>query len=312
LLRKSRTEHIVILTIDHVCTDATGLAVLWNDLERCYVARKQAAIPRLPELAFQAQDVEVWQRQLVFGPDGAKQIAYWRTKLRGCLPCLLPTDHPRPQGDAGAALRAVACSLVSVSIPKAKASSVFELARENKASVYAVLLAHLGPVLGRWLGQDEVSVLSTYHHRDRPGTEQLVSLLGNSLLMRLELSGSPSRSELIARAMSTTFEAFSNAFAPVLSLPREQQDLPFREPLAPMDAFRINFNYLLDKAPTASRFADLEREQLPILPTKSRFDLIVIVHGTPEDLRISGMYNSDLFRRETIERLLAEYVQAIS
>jgi hypothetical protein len=178
--------------------------------------------------------------------------------------------------------------------------------------LYAVFLAELGHVLAGRLDQDEVSFHSTYHHRDRPGTEQLVALLGNSLLMRLDLSGSPSRDERISRAMTTTFEAFDHARAPVMALPAAQPDLPFREPLAPLEAFRVNYNFLLDRGPAPPRnFGDLEFHPIPSRHRTSRFDLMVVVRGSADEFVLTLWYATHLFRRDTAEQLLRDYVNTI-
>jgi hypothetical protein len=316
LLRRSDDEHVLAIVFDHLYYDVAAMRPFWTDLEQAYVARRARRAPSWGTLPFQAPDFEAWQRQLVLGSAGAAQIAYWRRRLAGCEAPTLATDMPRRQETRGRGMRAGQAAELSAQVSRTQSARLEELARRSGASLYAVLLAHLAQVLGRRMGSKDVCVHSTYMHRDRPGTGDQVAYFGNSLVMRLDLSGEPTLEQLVARAMTTVAGAFSNAFAPVLSFPDEQADLPFREPLVSLDAVGVNFNYVLGRSKARQaqpRFADLEIKGFPGPRTEAtRFDYIVFARGSPESLTISVLYNSDLFYRDTAQQLLSEYVAALS
>jgi non-ribosomal peptide synthetase component F len=173
-------------------------------------------------------------------------------------------------------------------------------------------MACLAKVLGRRLRQNEVTFHSTYMHRDRPGTENLVSCFGNSLAMRCDLSGSPDVRTLVARTMTTVDEAFANAFAPLLTFPELQAGLPFKEPLITPNHLRINFNYVPEGKYQAPSFADLAVEYVPMRShISTRFDFVVFVRSSGSELIINMVYDADLFEQSTAQDVMNEYVDVL-
>src|SRR5262249_2267823 len=141
----------------------------------------------LEELPIQYADYALWQRESLQSPALQEQLAYWRRQLQGAPAALkLPADRPRPavQGHRGEHLPLL--------IPAWLAAGLRELSRRQRATLFMTLLAAFKVVLQRWSGQDDVVVGSPIAGRQRLETEGSIGCFLSHLVLRTDLSGSPS------------------------------------------------------------------------------------------------------------------------
>lgn len=97
LLRLGDEDHIFLLTLHHIVSDAWSLGVLMRELTALYNAAREDRMLELPELPIQYGDFAVWQQEWIESGGLANQLDYWRDALAGAPPLLeLPTDFPRP------------------------------------------------------------------------------------------------------------------------------------------------------------------------------------------------------------------------
>src|SRR5260370_19691652 len=97
LLRLSENEHVLLLVLHHIVTDAWSFGVLFKELAATYEAFAAGRPSPLPELTIQYADFAVWQRDWFSGEILDRQLAFWRKQLAGASGALeLPTDRPRP------------------------------------------------------------------------------------------------------------------------------------------------------------------------------------------------------------------------
>ena len=97
LLQLSPTEHVVLLTMHHIVSDAWSIGVLIQELSVLYPAFVAGLASPLPELPIQYADFAVWQRKYLSGEFLDNQLNYWHSQLQGAPDLLqLPTDRSRP------------------------------------------------------------------------------------------------------------------------------------------------------------------------------------------------------------------------
>src|SRR5215813_3694172 len=96
LLRLSKDEHVLLLSMHHIVSDGWSIGVLIRELAALYEAYAVRAESALKELSLQYGDYALWQREWLQGEVLDQQLAYWREQLGGELPVLqLPLDKPR-------------------------------------------------------------------------------------------------------------------------------------------------------------------------------------------------------------------------
>src|SRR5262249_14724486 len=150
LLRLGAEEHVMLLVMHHIISDAWSLGVLFEEMAALYAAHVSGRPSPLADLPVQYADYTTWQRRWLDGPTLARQLDYGKGRLAGCPAALdLPCDHPRPATPThrGAALR--------FALPAGLAGAVRALARREGCTPFMVLLAAFEAVLGRHSGQED-------------------------------------------------------------------------------------------------------------------------------------------------------------
>ena len=96
-IKTGSDQHIVLLAIHHIVSDAWSLNILFGELMTFYDARRQGQAIHLPDLPIQFADFAIWQRNWLAGGELERQLDYWKTRLEGAPPAInLPTDHAHP------------------------------------------------------------------------------------------------------------------------------------------------------------------------------------------------------------------------
>src|SRR5438270_2247378 len=97
ILKLNARDHVLLLTMHHIVSDAWSAGIFMQELGEIYSAYSQGKPSPLPELTIQYADYAAWQRNLLQGKVLENQIGYWREHLRGAPPLLqLPADRKRP------------------------------------------------------------------------------------------------------------------------------------------------------------------------------------------------------------------------
>jgi hypothetical protein len=97
LLCVNEEEHVLLLTMHHIASDAWSTGILFREIASFYEEFCGGKPSRAPDLPIQYADYAVWQRARFQGELLASQLAYWRNQLDHLSPVLdLPTDRPRP------------------------------------------------------------------------------------------------------------------------------------------------------------------------------------------------------------------------
>lgn len=300
LLRLSKEEHIILLTMHHVVGDNWSTQVLVQEVAALYDAFSSDRPSPLPELAIQYADFAYWQRNWLQGEILEAQLSYWKEQLARLPPLLeLPTDRPRPpvqsyQGD-----------YQTFRLPADLSRAIKNLCQQEGATLFMVLLAALQTLLYRYSGQDDISVGSPIANRNRREIEDLIGFFVNTLVLRADFSGNPSFRDLLERVRETALGAYAH------------QDLPFEMIVDALQPERNLSHSPLFQVMFALQSGQMQVQSLPdsdltIGPVEAhsgtaKFDLTLFV--VEEEHCLSGAleYNTDLFDGATIQRMLRHF-----
>jgi amino acid adenylation domain-containing protein/non-ribosomal peptide synthase protein (TIGR01720 family) len=298
LLTLGGDDHVLLLSLHHVVSDAWSNGVLNREIAALYRAHLEGAPAPLPALPVQYADFARWQRSFLQGEVLDRQIAYWKHELEGAPAAIeLPTDRPRPpvQSHRGAQLQ--------FSLPKELAEGLNALARREGATLFMTLLAAYSVLLHRYTGQDDLVVGSPIAGRTAPETEHLIGFFLNTLVLRARLGGAHSFHDLLARVRETCLGAYAHQDMPFERLVQElhPDPDPSRSPL-----FQVIFN--LQNAPyQPMSLPGLEIRRLAAGNTTVKVDLTLIMNESAGTLGGLFEYSTDLFEAATIERLLGHF-----
>ncbi|MEO7329884.1 MAG: amino acid adenylation domain-containing protein, partial [Minicystis sp.] len=295
ILHAGPEDHILLLTMHHIVSDAWTRGLLRKELGRLYAAFAAGRPSPLAELPIQYADYAVWQRRWLTGEILDKQLAYWKTQLEGAPEALvLPTDHPRPKEQSHRGSE----RFFKLSEPLSRA--LVELSRSEGTTLFMTLLAAFQLLLHHYSGQDDVVVGTPVLNRTRPETEGLIGFFLNTLVLRTQLASELSFQDLLARVREVCLGAYGHQDIPFERLVSElapERDMS-RSPL-----FQVTFT--LQNAPIESnRLSGVRTGALNVETTTAKFDLSLGMASGPAGIGGSIEYATDLFEAPTIERMI--------
>ncbi|WP_442937947.1 amino acid adenylation domain-containing protein [Nostoc sp.] len=308
LLRLGEQEHIVLLTMHHIASDGWSIGVLVRELATLYQAfcteqpsLRHATLTPLAELPIQYADFAAWQRQWLQAEVLQSQISYWKKQLEGAPTVLeLPTDHARP------AVQTFLGATYSFELSVELSQALKKLSQQQGSTLFMTLLAAFQTLLWRYTGQEDIVVGSPIANRNRTEIEGLIGFFVNTLVLRTNLAGNPTFEELLAHVREVALGAYAHQDLPFEKLVEELQ--PQRS-LSHTPLFQVMF--VLQNAPMSA----LELPGLTLSPLESesgsaKFDLTLSIKKTAQRLVGSLEYNTDLFEKSTISRMV-EHLQTL-
>ena len=297
----SETEHRLLMCIHHIVADGWSIGILLQELTLLYNTYGQD--PKLQNpltpLPIQPADFALWQRQWLQGEVLDSQLSYWQQQLAG-VPALLslPTDRPRP------AVQTFAGAHYQFDLSLALTQKLTQLSQEQGATLFMTLLAAFNALLYRYTEQEDIVVGTPIANRNRSEIEGLIGFFVNTLVLRTDVSGNPTFSELLLRVRSMAMDAYAHQDLPFEMLVETLQ--PERD-LSHSPLFQVDF--VLQNEPLAQvELTGLTVSQLSTANATAKFDLTLGMEYTATGLRGGWEYNTDLFDRQTIERLAGHFV----
>jgi acyl-CoA synthetase (AMP-forming)/AMP-acid ligase II len=305
LVHLAEREHLLLLTMHQTIGDGWSLGVLGEELAAIYHAFSVRGASSLAPLSIQYGDFAYWQRHWQSQPDVVAQLGYWREQLRDPLPVMeLATARPRRTIDGLLTARR------DLALPASLSEAATRFSHREGGTLFMALVAALKTLLHCYLGQDDLRVATLVANRNRPGTAGIIGPLANTVILRTNLGGEPSRQEVMRRVRATTLAAFAN------------QDLPFEELVETLGRERALKPAALSQVmitlqnatlrPMESSGCTLTLEEanpsmLMPLATITTFDVILMLQESIHGLLGSCVYKPHLFDVMTIDRLLRDF-----
>jgi amino acid adenylation domain-containing protein len=296
LLSTAPGETILLLAVHHIISDGWSIVLLLEELTSAYEAIVAGEAPELPSLAVQYADFAAWQRQQ--GSLLEIQAGYWKERLAGAPPGVeLPMDGPRP------GVRTYRGRSLRLGLDPDLSTSLRNLSKEHGATLFMTLLAVFKILLQRLSGESDVVVGSPIAGRGMREVEPLMGIFLNTLVLRTDVSGSPTFIELLGRLRETALGAYAHQDVPFERLLEELR--PERD-LSRTPFFQIFFNMINLPRPGIA-LSSLELELLSPLETPAKFDLTVYAEDLGDRVQFDLVYNADLFTAERMEEVKQQY-----
>ncbi|MEU8926282.1 amino acid adenylation domain-containing protein [Kitasatospora sp. NPDC048545] len=304
LARLTDDEHALLLTVHHIASDGWSEDLLVAEFTERYAAAAAGPGADPVSAPLQYADFAVWQRERLAGERSERQLDFWRAGLAGLAALELPTDRPRPPvwDSAG--------DQVPVTVPADTAGRLTALAREHGATPFMALLAAYAVLLGRWSGQRDLAVGTPVAGRDRAELQSMVGLFLNTLVLRTDLSGTPSFTDLLRRVREGAMDAYAHQELPFELLVDDlvpERD-PSRNPL--FTTMLLWEDATADPGP--ARAGGLTVGRLPVGESSAKVDLTLGLAEQPDGSLAGGItYASALFDRSTVERFAAQLARLL-
>ncbi|EAZ87964.1 non-ribosomal peptide synthetase, partial [Crocosphaera chwakensis] len=168
---------------------------------------------------------------------------------------------------------------------------------------FMTLLSTFSILLSRYSRQEDLAIGSPIANRNREEIEPLIGFFVNTLVMRVNLEENPTVEELLKQVRSTCLEAYSHQDVPFEKLVEEIK--PERN-MSHSPLFQVMF-ILQNTAKEELSLPELSLSPVEIDYGIAKFDLTLSLEETEQGLVGTWEYNTDLFERETIERMVNHF-----
>jgi amino acid adenylation domain-containing protein len=289
-------SYVFLINLHHIIADGWSMGVLVREFQAIHAAFLAGRPSPLPPLEIQYGDFALWQRRQLAEGRLAGQLAYWERRLAN-LPILdLATDFPHRtvQGFEGETLHLV--------LPRSLSDEAAAFSRRNGVTLFVTLLAAFNALLHRYCGQDDIVIGEPVANRNRAELEPLIGFFVNSLVLRTDASGDPTFRELLRRSREVVLEADANQDVPFeLLVERLKAERSMgRNPL-----FQVSLQYFDGSGPGSG--ARISEDAILVEKGTASLDLAFDLFDTPNGILVRAEYSTELFRRETIERMVRHY-----
>ena len=289
-------DHVLVLTMHHIIGDQWSFGIIGSEFAFFYNAFCQGETPSAKPVPLQYADYAVWERRCLTDDWLSTQLDYWQKKLAGLSKLSLPTDYSRP------VVQTFKGSHCMLELPASLIERLKQFSAEQNATVFMTLLACFQILLSRYSGQSDIAVGSPIANRTQSAVESIIGSFVNTLVLRTDLSGNPTFVEMLARVRETALGAYAN------------QDFPFDKLVETMHSHRdhssaplVQVLFNMANAP----IGEINVHGLSWVPFEvdtgaAQFDLSMTIE-TEIARKAYLTFNTDLFERQTVERMLGQY-----
>ncbi|HEX8462607.1 MAG TPA: amino acid adenylation domain-containing protein [Segetibacter sp.] len=303
LVTEKNDEFVLVVTMHHIASDGWSLSVVVKEVVELYKSFINDSTPDLPWLQIQYADYALWQRRNIQGELLDKKLDYWRGKLAAVTPLQLPTDFPR------SATQTTEGEITSFSINKNLLSGLNAISQQQGATLFMTLIAAFKVLFNRYTGQQDICVGTPTANRTHKEVEGLIGLFLNTLAIRSNVDENETFINLLQQVKATTLDAYNNQEVPfekVVEAVVKERDIS-RNAL-----FQVMFT--LQNTPEVPKIllGNVELSSEAFVNKTSKFDLSFSITESPAGLHGSVLYNTGLFKKDTISRMLEHFNELLS
>ncbi len=287
LCQLSAEEGYLMLDMHHIISDGMSQNVIIKDFLAFYNGEER------PVLTLQYKDFSHWQQSDQRKEKIRHQKEFWLKEFAGEPGVLqLPTDSPRP------AVKNFDGASLELGIGPDEIATLKSLADKEGSTLFMVLLALYNVLLHKLSGQDDIVIGTPVAGRPHTDLEKMVGMFVNTLSLRNFISRDYSFRDLLRVVRRRTLACLEN------------QDYPYEELIEELNVDRdASRNPLFDAALIVQNFeeAHFTIPGLTLTPHDSdygvsKFDIALVAEETNQRIKLSFVYATELFRKETIRR----------
>ena len=278
---------LILIDTHHIIMDGISLNILMRDFCKLYNNEE------LKKLDFSYTDYSVWENDYLNSSKIEKYDKYWSSVFSNTdVPALnLPYDYPASD------TKNYNGNKISYVMQNATFKKLQELSKSLNVSEYTVFLTALYILLYKYTSQTDLIVASPLAGRNFDEISNVIGMFVNNIVLRENIDINLSISDLLQDVQKTVSSAISN------------QPYPYE-----LVAKKLNNNTsLLDVVLTYQntkkdeyKIGNSKLELIPANTKTSKFNIWLEI--IPDTLTFNLEYNSDLFKKETVQSLLNHYI----
>nr|WP_283809171.1 non-ribosomal peptide synthetase [Tumebacillus amylolyticus] len=284
LFKLSEAESELYLSMHHIITDGWSLDVLFGDLTLAYEALKSGQQPDWEVLPVRYVEYAAWQNQELLAGKWEQQEQFWLNAMAKPLPVLnLPTDFARPE------VMTFHGEMVHAHVPMEVTEQLRALAKREEVSMYLLTLTAYLMLLHQMSAEEDIIVGTLAAGRTVAELEPMIGFFVNTMPIRISFAGVESLHDLLQAVKTQFLRSY------------EHQEYPFDLLVEKVNPERDTSRHPIFS--TMFLYETNKKGDMKSPPhTISKFDLSLAVLDDADGLVLEFEYNTDLFKRSTIEQ----------
>jgi amino acid adenylation domain-containing protein len=297
VVRLRELEYLLLLTTHHIVSDGWSNVMLARELSATYASLERAGVPGLPPPELQYVDYVQWERDWMRDDKCRSQLAYWQRQLSPELPPL-----PLPAGRARPAVPSHAGGMETRLLPTGLGAALRDLAKEERVSLFQVLMAALAALLYRYTAQETITIGTSTANRNRRELQAVMGLFMNTLAIRAQVDGAGPFRALLRHVHTVCQDALAH------------QELPFEKLIGELNPQRalnahpiFQVMFVHQNFPSLQEVSGIRMEVVKVEYGMAKLDLTLWAEEVDGDLLLTLYYARDLFEASAVRRMLAHY-----
>jgi tyrocidine synthetase-3 len=290
-------RYVLALTMHHIISDGWSLEVLKDEFFHLYQALRAGGQPGLKPLRVQYKDYAAWHNRLLADEEkmqGAKE--YWKSRSRDFSVLNLPYDRPKSK-QTGKDTAGYRFALQSTTV-----QSLAVVGRQQKASLFMVLVAGLDVLLSHISGQEDIVIAVPGAARQHEDLKQVIGYFVNTLVIRSQVKPGDTFNRFLDRVRDNTLQVLEYQDYP---MERIFDELNMNYPEISVFFNMSSFAFMGEGS--LERFDSYHLKGAP----ESKFDLVFYVREYENGIEIECHYFRQLFNPETIEKMMTIFKKVL-
>ncbi|MFS1513885.1 HAD-IIIC family phosphatase [Chengkuizengella sp. SCS-71B] len=291
-------EHLFILDMHHIISDGASMNILVKDFILLYEGAS------LHNLKLQYRDYAVWQNEWLNSEQFQIMENYWMNKLSGELPTLqMPLDFDRPDQ------RTFDGESVHFEISKDRILNLTQFTKDHHVTLNILLFTLYSILLNKYTTQEEMIIGSLVLGRNHPDLESVIGNFINFIPIHTEVQKNSSILQFINIQKENMLEDYKHQNYPFEELVSKLKKQTERSRNVLYDTMLVFHNHIDPNILFETKEMKATRYDLDL--QTSTLDLKLDIFKGKDHYDGYLEYNSNLFKRETIDLFIKHFLQLI-
>lgn len=287
--REEEGKWLFIIDMHHIITDGASMYIFIQDFCKLYNGEV------LEELELQYTDFSEWQNNLIQDGFFDRQKEYWKEVYKdNYQPLVLPVDEEVENTKRSG-------KYIRYKFSEELSERVSKYCIENNLTHHAVLFAAFTILLSEWCKTDQVIIGTATVGRVHEELYQIIGVFINMMPVRQVVSDQLTVEEFLSEVRSNVINSFENSDVPIDLIRNQLPDMGegnlFDVTFTTQDFGNVSINDF--------HIQGMELEPLLFDTNLSHAKLNMVVAKTSPNIECIVEYYTNLFREETIKKLLS-------
>ncbi len=294
LVKVGLEKHYLIFDMHHIISDAVSSMILLNEIR---IMNNKESLPTIP---IQYKDYAFWQGSMRNTDKFKECESYWINKFKETVPVLdMPTDYERTD------IKSYKGKSFDYVISKKLTKDLEALAIKNNVTLYMLLSSIYLILINKYSKQNDITIGTPITNRPHKELENVVGMFVNILPIRNQLHPDMSFLELLQEVRRNSIEAFNNRFYQFEELVNKLKinRVSNRHPIFDIVFTMQDINVIEQKIGNVKLVPHRLKDKL------TKFDLLLFATMQKENIYLSLEYLEQLYKRETIEKMMKRYIE---